>query len=166
MLVDSGKFDWKGSGRFPGITEPEPAYHGAVFLDAVGPLAYVIRARVVGMRDLGGPQAPFNSFLNIIGLETLLPVCIRALIESGHLTWPQLIEKLTINPARVLGIDRGTLRPDAIADVTIIDPDAHWTIDPSRFRSKSRNCPFAGWEVRGWADTVLVSGVVKFERKR
>jgi dihydroorotase len=112
------------------------------------------------MRELD--QAPSG----IIGLETLLPVCIRALVEPGHLTWPQLIEKLTINPARVLGIERGTLRPDAVADVTIIDPDAHWTIDPQRFRSKSRNCPFGGWEVRGWADTVLVAGVVKFERKR
>lgn len=71
VIVDSGKFDWKGSGRFPGITEPEPAYHGAVFADAVGPLAYIIRARVVGLRDFGGAQAPFNSFLNIIGLETL-----------------------------------------------------------------------------------------------
>jgi O-acetylhomoserine (thiol)-lyase len=70
-IVDSGKFDWKASGRFPGITEPEPAYHGAVFADVVGPLAYIIRARVVGLRDLGGAQAPFNSFLNIIGLETL-----------------------------------------------------------------------------------------------
>ena len=71
VIVDSGKFDWKASGRFPGITEPEPAYHGVVFADAVGPLAYIIRARVVGLRDFGGSQAPFNSFLNIIGLETL-----------------------------------------------------------------------------------------------
>jgi O-acetylhomoserine (thiol)-lyase len=71
VIVDSGKFDWKGSGRFPGITEPEPAYHGAVFADVVGPLAFIIRARVVGLRDFGGSQAPFNSFLNIIGLETL-----------------------------------------------------------------------------------------------
>jgi O-acetylhomoserine (thiol)-lyase len=71
VIVDSGKFDWKASGRFPGITEPEPAYHGAVFVDAVGPLAFIIRARVVGLRDFGGAQAPFNSFLNIIGLETL-----------------------------------------------------------------------------------------------
>jgi dihydroorotase len=91
-------------------------------------------------------------------------VCIRALIEPGVLTWPQLIEKLTINPARVLGIDRGTLRPGAVADVTVIDPDACWTIDPRQFRSKSRNCPFAGWEVRGRADAVLVAGEVRFRR--
>jgi dihydroorotase len=110
------------------------------------------------MRELD--QAPNG----IIGLETLVPVCIKSLIEPGHLTWSQLIEKLTINPARVLGIDRGTLKPGAIADVTILDPAAEWTIDPSQFRSKSRNCPFAGWQVRGWADTVLVGGDIKYLR--
>jgi dihydroorotase len=109
------------------------------------------------MRELD--QAPNG----IIGLETLLPVCVTALIEPGHLTWPQLIEKLTVNPARLLGIDRGTLRPGADADVTIIDPSAEWTIDPSRFRSKSRNTPFAGWKVRGRAFAVIVSGEVKYE---
>jgi dihydroorotase len=97
----------------------------------------------------------------IIGLETLLPICIRALIEPGHLTWPQLLEKLTANPARILGIKRGTLRAGELADVTIIDPDASWTIDVSRFRSKSRNSPFDGWKVRGRAVTVIVQGQMK-----
>lgn len=108
------------------------------------------------MRELD--QAPNG----IIGLETLLPICVVALIEPRHLTWPQLIEKLTVNPAKVLGIDRGTLKPGARADVTVIDPAAEWTIDPKQFRSKSRNCPYAGWRVRGRADTVLVNGEVKF----
>src|SRR5437588_3937172 len=70
----------------------------------------------------------------IIGLETLLPVCVMALIETGHLTWPQLVEKLTVNPARILGIDRGTLRPGADADVTVIDSAVEWTIDPAKFQ--------------------------------
>src|SRR5438477_5205575 len=74
------------------------------------------------MRELD--QAPNG----IIGLETFLPICIKALIEPGVLTWPRMLEKMTINPARVLGIDRGTLRPGAIADVTVIDPDVEWTI--------------------------------------
>lgn len=110
------------------------------------------------MRELD--QAPNG----IIGLETLVPVCVKGLIEPGVLTWPQLIEKLTVNPARVLGIDRGTLRAGAVADVTVLDPNAEWTIDPAQFRSKSRNCPFAGWKVRGRAHTVLVGGVVKYDR--
>lgn len=71
VIVDSGRFDWKAAGRHPNLIEPEPAYHGAVLADLVGNLAFIIRARVVGLRDLGGAQAPFNSFLNIIGLETL-----------------------------------------------------------------------------------------------
>jgi len=112
------------------------------------------------MRELD--QAPNG----IIGLETLLPVSAGALVDTGILTWPQLIDKLTIQPAKVLGIDRGTLKPGAIADVTIFDPAVEWTIDPSRFKSKSRNCPFAGWKVHGRAETVLVAGVVKYEREK
>jgi O-acetylhomoserine (thiol)-lyase len=71
VIVDSGKFDWKASGRHVGLIEPEPAYHGLVIADALGPAAFIGRARIIGLRDFGGCQAPFNSFLNIIGLETL-----------------------------------------------------------------------------------------------
>jgi dihydroorotase len=70
---------------------------------------------------------------------------------------------MTINPARILGIDKGTLRIGADADVTIIDPDLQWTVDPDFFYSKSSNTPFSGWRLRGRADTVIVSGRVKFE---
>ena len=69
------------------------------------------------MRELD--QAPFG----IVGLETLIPITVHGLIEPGHLTWPEVIRKLTINPAQLLGIPKGTLRPGADADVTIIDPD-------------------------------------------
>lgn len=102
--------------------------------------------------------APFG----VIGLESLVPICIKTLIEPGILSWSEWIAKLTIHPARILGIDRGTLRPGAVADITILDPEVEWTIDPNQFRSKSRNCPFAGWRVRGRADTVLVAGTVKY----
>lgn len=71
VIIDGGNFDWKASGRHSGIVAPEPAYHGAVLADALGAAAFIGRARVVGLRDFGGSQAPFNSFLNIIGLETL-----------------------------------------------------------------------------------------------
>jgi dihydroorotase len=98
----------------------------------------------------------------IIGLETMIPICVKSLIEPGHLTWPQLIEKWTVNPARVLGIERGTLTPGSVADVTVLDPMAEWTIDPQHFRSKSRNCPFAGWTVRGRAHAVVLAGAVKY----
>jgi dihydroorotase len=98
----------------------------------------------------------------IVGLETLLPICIKSLIEPGHLDWPQLITKLTQGPAKVLGIAKGTLQPGTDADVTIIDPETPWTIDPQQFRSLSRNTPFAGWQVHGRAHTVIVGGDVRY----
>ena len=103
-------------------------------------------------------QAPFG----IVGLETLIPITVRSLIEPGHLTWPDVIAKLTIHPARLLGIPKGTLSPGSDADVTLIDPDLSWTIDPSQFLSKSRNTPFGGWTVRGRADTVVVAGEIRY----
>ena len=106
------------------------------------------------MREID--QAPNG----IIGLETFLPTCVKALIEPGHLTWPQMIAMMTLHPAQILGIDRGTLKPGAPADVTIIDPDREWTIDVTKFRSKSLNCPFGGWKVKGLAEQVIVRGRV------
>lgn len=103
--------------------------------------------------------APFG----IVGLETCLPLTITQLIEPGHLTWSQAIRKLTINPARILGVDKGTLRVGADADVTIIDPTTTWTVDPRQFRSKSKNSPFGGWELTGRATTTIVGGKVRYQ---
>lgn len=71
VIVDSGKFDWAGSGRFPGLTEPDSSYHGIRYVEALGPLAYIIKARVQLLRDTGAAISPFNSFLLLQGLETL-----------------------------------------------------------------------------------------------
>lgn len=71
VIVDGGKFDWKGSGKFPQLSEPDPSYHGLVFADAVGPAAYVVCIRAVFLRDTGAAISPFNSFLLLQGLETL-----------------------------------------------------------------------------------------------
>jgi len=70
LIVDSGKFDWS-NGRFPEFTEPDPSYHGIVYTQAFGPLAYILKARVQGLRDTGAAISPFNSFLLLQGLETL-----------------------------------------------------------------------------------------------
>jgi O-acetylhomoserine (thiol)-lyase len=70
VIVDSGKFDWT-NGRFPGLVEPDPSYHGLRFVDALGPLAYIIKARVQLLRDIGPAIAPLNSWLFLQGLETL-----------------------------------------------------------------------------------------------
>ncbi len=70
VIVDSGKFDWT-NGRFPSFTEPDPSYHGLRYVEALGPLAYIIKARVQLLRDLGPAITPFNSWLFLQGLETL-----------------------------------------------------------------------------------------------
>jgi O-acetylhomoserine (thiol)-lyase len=71
IIVDSGKFDWAASGKFKGLIEPDPSYNGIIYTEAVGPLAYIIKARVQLLRDTGACISPFNSFLLIQGLETL-----------------------------------------------------------------------------------------------
>ena len=71
VIVDSGKFDWEKSGKFPGLTTPDPSYHGLVYTKDVGESAYIVKARVQLLRDLGAAVSPFNSFLFLQGLETL-----------------------------------------------------------------------------------------------
>lgn len=71
VIIDSGKFDWTASGKFPYLTEPDPSYHGVKFTEAVGAFAYIIKARVTLLRDTGASLSPFNSFLFLQGLETL-----------------------------------------------------------------------------------------------
>jgi len=71
VIVDSGKFDWIGSGKFPQLTEPDPSYHGIKFAEAVGAAAYVTRIRAILLRDTGASISPFNAFLLLQGLETL-----------------------------------------------------------------------------------------------
>ncbi|MBI1761498.1 MAG: homocysteine synthase [Acidobacteria bacterium] len=70
-IVDAGKFDWKASGRFPDFVTPDPSYHGLVHADAFGPLAFILKARVQGLRDIGACISPFNAFLILQGAETL-----------------------------------------------------------------------------------------------
>ena len=71
VIIDGGKFDWAASGKFPGLSAPNPSYHGVVFTEAAGSLAYITKARTTLLRDLGGAISPFNSFLLLQGLETL-----------------------------------------------------------------------------------------------
>ncbi|WP_010243102.1 homocysteine synthase [Acetivibrio cellulolyticus] len=71
VIIDSGNFDWAGSGKFPGLTEPDPSYHGVKYVEAAGAVAFVTKARVQLLRDTGASISPFNSFLLIQGLETL-----------------------------------------------------------------------------------------------
>jgi len=102
-------------------------------------------------------QAPFG----MVAFETALSLVITTLIEPGHLDWPAALAKLTSNPARIFGLDRGSLGVGMPADVTVIDPHATWRVRPEALVSKSSNTPLAGWDLKGRADYVIVAGRVK-----
>ena len=89
-------------------------------------------------------------------------LAVTRLVQSGRLGWPRLVEALSTLPAKILGINRGTLRPGAVADITLIDPNTSWTVDVNSFRSKSVNSPFHGWTLQGRAVTTIVGGRVKY----
>jgi dihydroorotase len=111
-------------------------------------------------KELEFPSAAFG----ILGLECALALYVKALVEPGHISWMKLIELMTIGGARIVKLgEKGTFREGADGDVTIIDPEMKWTIDVESFVSKSRNCPFEGWEVKGRAVKTIVKGEVKWE---
>lgn len=110
-------------------------------------------------KELEFQYAPFG----IISIECALALYIKALIEPGHIDWLKLIDLMSTRPARIIRLDRGTLRQGAIADVTVINPAMQWTIDKEAFKSKSRNCPFHGWKVTGRATHTIVNGQLKWE---
>lgn len=105
--------------------------------------------------------APFG----IVGLESALPLAIETLVDSGLLTWPQLIEKMSLNPARILGIPKGTLEVGADADVVVIDPALEWDFVESEMNSKSKNSPYLGRRMKGRAVATIVAGEIRFDRR-
>ncbi len=99
-------------------------------------------------------RAPFG----MLGLETSLGLVITHLVKPGVLTLSQMVEKMSLAPARILGVPGGTLTVGAPADVTVFDPDAEWTVDVSVFKSKSRNSVLDGVTLTGRAVTTFVGG--------
>jgi dihydroorotase len=102
-------------------------------------------------------QAPFG----IIGLETTLGLVLTYLVHPGILTLSQAIEKMSIMPARIFGLDElgiGSIKVGCKADLTLIDLDWKWRVDANHFYSKGRNCPFNGWELQGKAILTIVAG--------
>ncbi len=96
----------------------------------------------------------------IIGLETSLPLSLR-LVDDGVLTLPELVEKMSCAPARILGLARrGTLVPGSVADITVIDPECVWTVEADKLASKSKNSPFLGWEMKGKAVYTILAGKI------
>jgi dihydroorotase len=97
----------------------------------------------------------------IIGLETALPLSLQ-LVAEGVLDIGRLIERMSVAPARIMGLDCG-LRKGLPADITLIDPVKEWVVNPENFRSKSRNTPFEGWKLKGRAVMTLVQGRVRLD---
>jgi dihydroorotase len=103
-------------------------------------------------------RAPFG----IVGLETAVPLAFDRLVHSGLIRVPRLVELLSVNPARILRIPGGTLSEGAPADITILAPDMKVRVQAARLRSRSRNTPFDGWELRGGVAATLVGGRTVF----
>lgn len=105
--------------------------------------------------------APFG----IVGSETAFALTMTELVKKGYLTPKQMVEKMSINPAKVLGIDRGCIGEGKIADVVIADPKAEYTIDRMKFYSKGKNTPFDGRKVMGRVEYTIVSGKLVYDYK-
>ena len=99
----------------------------------------------------------------IVGLESMLPLTMN-LVRDGIISRQQAISLMTCQPAAIIGIDRGSLEVGAVADLTIIDPDLEWTLDPRQLKSKSKNTPFGGWIMRGAAIRTLLAGRTVYQR--
>ncbi len=101
----------------------------------------------------------------IVGLETALAVNLTWLVHRDIIDVPMLVERMACAPARLFKLPGGSLRRGGVADVTVFDPDAAWTVDPARFRTKGRNTPYAGMELRGQVDCTLVDGRIVYRRQ-
>jgi dihydroorotase len=109
-------------------------------------------------KDVEYDRAPFG----IVGLETAVSLTLDRLVHAGVISMSRMVELLSVNPARILRVPGGSLAPGAPADLTILLPDLHVTIDPDTFRSRSRNTPFRGWRLRGCVAATIVGGRIAY----
>jgi len=110
-------------------------------------------------KELEFLAAPFG----IASIECALGLYIKALIEPKIIDWPQLVAMMAERPAKIISIDKGTLSKGKQADVTIIDPNAEYTVDVNKFYSKSKNCPYNGWKLKGKVEYTIVGGEVRYQ---
>ncbi len=99
----------------------------------------------------------------VTGLETELAVCATFLVNEGVLSWPELCRRMSLNPAKILGIDKGTLSPGKDADIVIVDPEAEWLVDEKKFVSKSKNSSFIGRGLKGRVTHTIYRGRIAYE---
>lgn len=101
----------------------------------------------------------------MVGFETALPLAVTYLVKPGHLSIKQLAEKMSVNPSRILGLNKGSLDIGQSADITIIDVNDEYTVDINKFKSKSKNSPFDGFKLTGTVDYTIVNGKVVVREK-
>jgi len=101
----------------------------------------------------------------IVGLETLFPLTYSHLVEPGIISLSRAIEMLTVAPSKIVGIDKGTLSEGVVADVAIFDIQNEQKVDVSKFKSRGKNSPFNGWNLKGFAATTIVGGEIKYQRE-
>lgn len=106
-------------------------------------------------------HAPFG----IVGLETSVALTITNLVKKGHITPLQMAAKMSYNPAKVLGSNKGTLNENAVADVVVINPDTEYEIDANTFASKGKNTPFNGYKVNGQVEFTILGGKIVYKNK-
>ena len=137
--------------------------------DVEGIIAGIVDGTIDCIATDHAPHAPEKKMLEfdrapfgILGLETAVGLTITRLVASGKIGWSRMIESMSLLPARILGVDRGTLQAGVVADITVIDPNLSWKVDVKSFRSKSVNTPFHGWTLQGRAVATIVAGRVKY----
>lgn len=134
-----------------------------------------VKAVIRGIKDgtidvIATDHAPHNveeknvefnlASFGMVGLETALGLVLTKLVNTNVLTLKKVIEKMTVAPAKILNLNKGTLRVGADADVIVVDPKAEWTVDATQFASKSKNTPFNGWKLKGKVLYTIVGGKV------
>jgi len=107
-------------------------------------------------KALGMLEAPFG----IVGLETAFPLMYTHFVKPGILPLSLIIKKMTLEPARVIGLETGRIEAGAPADLTLIDLEQESTVDPAQFASKGKNTPFTGWKLQGWPTMTMVDGKI------
>lgn len=109
-------------------------------------------------KSKGFEGSPFG----IVGLETSVGLTVTKLVKPGYITLKQMIEKMSYNPAKILGIDKGTLKEGSVADITIFDADEEYTVDKNDFESKGKNTPFDGYKFFGKVKYTILDGEIVY----
>ena len=109
-------------------------------------------------KDIEFERAEFG----VIGLETMLAVSITELVSGGILDWPNLVRRMSLGPAKILGLDKGRLGAGCVADIVVVDPEKEWTIEKGGFVSKSRNSAFLGRKLKGVVEYTIHNGIIAY----